>query len=129
MRCWRRMRDGGVFEEGLLPGMQARVGLGLVVPLVLFEEAVEDLLANDGADGVAGALASVVEAVVEAAGLVEEVVPAVDAGYFLVDGAVDAPQFHDVRVHASLIVDEVVRGSESVSYEHDLATAGVQLVA
>ncbi|WP_404816560.1 hypothetical protein [Streptomyces thermolineatus] len=96
------------------------VGVRLVVQLA---ETVDDLGAGEQANGVAGALVSLVEAVIERerlmrrvggrrrAGGVQQIVPAVGGDRRAVDLLMDTAEFDDVVVLAGGIVDEVVGGS------------------
>lgn len=96
-------------KAALLPGllMETRRFFSGIAGVVKFQDAVENLLASQGADGVAGALAGVVEAMVQAR--VQQIGPAVSADHRLVDRAVDVAELGDVRVGALRIMDEVVR--------------------
>ena len=88
--------------------METGLLLSDMTHVVEFQEAVEDFLLRRGSDGVADALAGVVE-VVYPDRAVQEVGPAVGSDDRLVDGAVDAAEFGDVGVGALRVVDKVVR--------------------
>lgn len=106
--------------------MQTGSDFGRVTPLVLFEQPVKNLLPNDRPDGVAGPLPRVVEPVVKAAGLTQEVVPAIGPGDLFVDGTVNLAKFDNVSVHAALIVHQVVGRSQTPTVQHDFTAPRIE---
>ena len=97
----------GFLRPGLFLLWRPAVDFGGVAGVVEFQEAVQDLLADYGADGVTGALAGVVEAVVQAR--LQQISPAVGADHCLVDRKVDVTEFRDVCVGTLRVVHQVVR--------------------
>ena len=94
-------------------------GISLVVQLA---EPIDDLGADGEADGVAGALGSLVEPVVQAARCFQEVLPAIGTGRGLVDRTVHRAEFDDVIIVAAEVVNQVVCGSEpEVAVGHETA--------
>lgn len=114
--------------DGALTGalvVQARLDLRGVPLVVQFEQTIQDLLPDHRADRVPGALARVVEPVVQSRH--EQVVSPVRPDDSFVDGPVNLPQFGNIRIDAALVVHEVVgRGQPGLPGQHQLAPEGVK---